>query len=361
MKYIYLIAVVSAILVFGGCGGTPAAGGSGSAGASGNAGASQGAGGSGAADVSKYVTLGDYIGLSYTPDTTIDEAVQNKLESFLSSHTTYNEVTDRPVQNGDKVNIDYAGKLDGVAFDGGTDQGFDLVIGSGSFIPGFEDSLIGFNKGQTGDINVTFPANYGNAELSGKAVVFTVTVNSISEPVSAELNDQLVADNTDYKTVEEYKASLRQQAESDATLQRNNAVFQMAVGNATFISLPQDEVDAFAARQRASVDSNAQQAGLSTEDFVKQYYGYPDLATFEADLNSYAQEWVKATLVARAIAAKEGITISDQDFADYVANYAKQSGMDDSTFVSTYGEAFIRDNMLIEKVSAFVGDKAVVK
>ena len=135
-------------------------------------------------DPSKYVTLGEYKGMNITiPKTEVtDEDVDSYIDYLLSANESYVDITDRDVaQNGDVANIDYEGKKDGVAFDGGTAQGYDLNLGSGVFIDGFEDGVVGMKVGETKDLTLTFPDNYANEDLAGAEVVFTVTLNSIKE------------------------------------------------------------------------------------------------------------------------------------------------------------------------------------
>lgn len=145
------------------------------------------------------MTLGEYKGVAYTPASVeiTDEQVDKEVQKLADSNLV--EV-DRPAAEGDTVNIDYVGKKDGVAFDGGTASGYDLKLGSNTFIDGFEDGLIGAVKGQKLDLDLTFPEGYPSEDLAGQAVVFEVTVNAVKTP--SELNDDLVRANTDYKTLE---------------------------------------------------------------------------------------------------------------------------------------------------------------
>ena len=139
-----------------------------------------------------------------------DETVENVLASELARHAYQQEVTDRPAKEGDTVNIDYKGMKDGVAFEGGTAQGYDLTLGSGSFIDGFEDGLIGAETGETRNLELKFPYRYkNNPDLAGQPVVFEVTVNKIVETVTPELTDEYAAENSDYATAEEYREGLR--------------------------------------------------------------------------------------------------------------------------------------------------------
>ena len=163
----------------------------------------------------EYVTLGDYKGLEVVSNvvTITDADVDAYIEYMLSmSGGALEEVTDRDVvENGDVANIDYIGKKDGVAFDGGTAEGYDLGIGTGTFIPGFEEGLVGVKKGETVDLNLTFPENYSAADLAGAEVVFTVTVNGIYKEVTPEFTDEYVAELgiENISTVEEYRAYMK--------------------------------------------------------------------------------------------------------------------------------------------------------
>ena len=159
-------------------------------------------------NVADYVTLGEYKGIEVSVDAPVvtDEYLDSYIDYVLQSNMVTTEITDRPVEEGDIVNIDYEGKIDGVAFDGGTAQGYDLTIGSGTFIDGFEDGLIGAETGETVDVNVTFPENYQGEEVAGKDAVFTVTVNSISVETLPELTDEFVQGlDVGVNTVEEYR------------------------------------------------------------------------------------------------------------------------------------------------------------
>ena len=157
------------------------------------------------------VELGEYKGVTYTPASTevTDEDVDAQIQAMLDRYPTMNSV-DRAAQQGDTVNIDYVGKLDGVAFDGGSATGTDLELGSGMFIDGFEDGLVGASKGDKLNLDLTFPDPYtNNPDLAGKAVVFEVTVNDVKESIPAELNEEFVTSYTDYTTVDEFKEGTR--------------------------------------------------------------------------------------------------------------------------------------------------------
>ena len=156
------------------------------------------------------VELGEYKGVKVNMPSVIvtDAEVESRINQVLSQNPSEEEL-DRPAQEGDVVNIDYVGKQDGVEFAGGTDTGYDLTLGSGRFIEGFEDGLIGAKKGDKKELNLTFPETYSEETLAGKPVVFEVTVNAVKEKKDAVLDDAFVQRVSDYKTVDEYKRALR--------------------------------------------------------------------------------------------------------------------------------------------------------
>lgn len=167
--------------------------------------------------VKPEVELGEYKGLSVEKDQVniTDEDVQKKLEEVQEQNARLISVEDRPVQDKDSVNIDFEGLLDGVPFEGGTSKGYTLVVGSNTFIPGFEDQLIGATLGQELDVNVTFPEEYHSEELKGKPVVFKVRINEIKYKELPVLDDEFVKDVSEFDTLEEYKADIRKKLEEE--------------------------------------------------------------------------------------------------------------------------------------------------
>ena len=231
----------------------------------------------------EYVTLGDYKGLEVvsTVQSIGDEEVDSYIEYMLSSTSgELEEVTDRDViENGDVANIDYVGKKDGVAFDGGTAEGYDLGIGSGSFIPGFEEGLVGVKKGETVDIELTFPENYHAPDLAGAEVVFTVTVNGIYKEIKPEFNDAFVAELAieNVSTMEEYRSYLKNMMEENekqyALQDVQTQLLAMVTENATVSGTPQELVDRFYQVNINNMTYNAMMYGMDLQTFVSSYYG----------------------------------------------------------------------------------------
>ena len=226
-----------------------------------------------------YVKLGDYKGLEVTLASTdvTDEEVEQQVETNLNNNDKSEEIKEGTVENGDVANIDYEGKLNGKAFDGGTAKGYDLTIGSGSFIDGFEDGLIGKKIGDTVDLNLTFPKDYSSTDLAGKEVVFTVKINSVKR--APKLTDELAAEisNNEYKTAEAYnnyiKEDLEKTKKENQHNQELNDLVALAYQNATVNDYPQEMIDYQLEQVTSYYKSYADQYGMEYADFLKQQVG----------------------------------------------------------------------------------------
>lgn len=302
------------------------------------------------------VTLGEYKGVTYTPASTevTDEQVDNQVQKLADSNMVEVE---RPAEEGDTVNIDYVGKKDGVAFDGGTASGYDLKLGSNTFIDGFEDGLIGAEKGQKLDLDLTFPEGYPSEDLAGQAVVFEVTVNAVKTP--SELNDDLVMANTDYKTLEEYREATRndleQQAADNAEYKKQTDVFQTIMQNSEVVA---SEASIQAAYDEAMTyyETMATNSGMELETLVG-YYGM-DLDTFKAQVRTQAEENAKQQLVINAIADKEGIKVTDEELESMAEEYGFESV---DKMKESAGENVVNESLLTNLVLKFVSDNAVAE
>lgn len=309
-------------------------------------------------DWGKVEKLGNYIGVTYTPLSTevTDQEVEDEILSLLAANPNIVEV-DRAAKEGDIVNIDYVGKKDGVAFDGGTASGYDLTLGSGQFIDGFEDGLIGVVAGEKVNLDLTFPEEYHSEELAGQAVVFEVTVNSVKESVEAELNDEFIAANTDSATVEEYRRFVREELEemarSDAENQKMSDVFMKVVEDSE-VTVPEESIEAAYQEQRAYYEQQVQMFGVDLETWVG-YYG-TDMETFEKDLREQAAEICKRNAVIMAVAEAENITVEDEDREQLAADYGYP---DVDTMIGDAGEDAVNERILVEKAVKFIADNAV--
>ena len=311
-------------------------------------------------DKGEVTNLGQYKGVEVTKeDTTVSDAeLDQRIANILQANPEVTEITDRPAQEGDTVNIDYVGMKDGVAFDGGTAEGYELELGSGVFIPGFEDGLIGVSTGEERSLNLTFPENYGNADLAGQAVVFDVTVNKIEEKKNAILDDAFVQRVSDFSTVDEFHAdtlaTLQNEKEQDAEQQIKNDAFQAAVDNSEY-SLNEAAVEQEYNSQVDSYETSFANYGMTIASYAEMLGQTED--EFKETLRKAAETGIKQQLLIQAIAEKEGLTIEDADRE----NLAEQFGTDVETLKNAYGDELVDELAMTYKVVDFIADNAVVK
>ncbi len=314
---------------------------------------------------SEYVELGEYKGLTVqvSPLTVSDEEVVRQIRANGGSDIL-EEITEGTVELGDTANIDYEGKLDGVAFDGGTAQDYDLEIGSGTFIDGFEDGLVGVAVGETVDLPLTFPENY-TEELAGKDVIFTVTVNSVKR--MPELTSEVVDKITDgeYSDVDTYKESVRaellQIKEDSRESEINNALLTQIASASTIKDYPQELVDYVVANMTNYYKQYADMYSMEFEEFLDSYMGLTE-EEFEAQAELAAKQGLQAELYLKAIAEKEGIELSDEEYTAKCQEYADRNGYSSvEEFTAAYEESEIRLSALQEKVLAFITENATVE
>jgi len=293
-------------------------------------------------EISDYLTIDDTDYLDMEIEVTkaaevTDEEVMEYIEDDIADADLYEEITEGTVEEGDLVNIDYEGKKDGVAFDGGTAEGYDLEIGSGTFIDGFEDGLIGVEVGDTVDLELTFPEDYGNEELNGADVVFTVTVNSIKE--IPEFTDEIAEELSDgeYTTAEEYEEAVRAELEEDnADTQLNekySAVLSKLYEMYPIEDYPQDVIDYYVDPVIEDMESQAEEYGMETDDFLKTYYGV-DEEYMKDYYTSYYKSLLAQEMLLTTIGEKEGVTYTDEEFDEALEEYASMYGMTVDEFKS---------------------------
>lgn len=318
---------------------------------------------------SKYVELGDYKGIEYTMDVAevTDDQVNQQIDSFLDGLAETEEVTDRAVKDGDTVNIDFTGTKDGEEFEGGSSEGYDLVIGSGSFIDGFEDGLIGHEIGDEVSLDLTFPEEYPqNEELAGQDVNFKVTINSISVKNTPELTDKVVADNTDYDNVEDYKASVRKSLEdsnkSSAEQQAQADVFNKVVENSKITGYDEDEVNELIDKEFDTFKQTAESYeayGYSYED-VLAANGYSSEDELKEGITQYVKKYLDQVMVLYCIADKEGITVSSEETDAMVEEYMTTYSVKTKDEVYDYfGDDYFEVTILSQKVRDFLMENAV--
>ena len=329
-------------------------------------------------DVDNLVVLGDYKGLKLEAEKNevTDEMVESSLKSAFSMNPLMKEVTDRAVQEGDTANIDYEGKFADtkVAFDGGTAKGYDLKIGSGSFIDGFEDGLIGVGIGETVDLNLTFPENYKSQDLAGKDVIFTVKVNSI-KVADTEPSDEWVKSLglEDASTLDEYRAHLRKEQEEDAEQEYNealkNSAVEAATENATVDDIPEELHNRYFIQIYESAQNYVQQiyytygVQVSVEEYVETVMKDSGLTGSAEDyLQDLADQQAKRCMVMEAIAHKEGIEIAGETVDQYIQEdfdkyfYQRYSTIEE--YKATFDPEDYREQIMAEKVADFLVENA---
>lgn len=270
---------------------------------------------------------------------------------------------DRPVENGDTVNLDYSGSVDGVKFDGGTALGQTLTIGSGQFIPGFEEQMVGMAVGEEKDIEVTFPEEYHAENLAGKKAVFAVKVNGIQVKELPTLDDEFAKDVSEYDTLEALREAKRkellEQAEKNAKIEKENDVVRKAVENAT-VEIP----DAMVERQIDSflqdMGYRLQMQGISLEDYLK--YTNTEISALRDQYRADAALRVKSQLVLEAISKAEAIEATPEEIGDKVAEYAKQFGNmtveDFEKNLQADDRQYFADQVVVEKTLALLVENA---
>ena len=317
--------------------------------------------------VDKYVTLGEYKGLAVSVDTVeVDEDEWDTLVNnvYYGNITAENGgIMDRAVETGDTVNIDYEGKKDGVAFDGGTAQGYDLTIGSGNFIAGFEDGLIGVMPGETVDLDLTFPENYGNSDLAGQAVVFTVSVNYIQPAQDGEFSDEIISNFgidgvTNEEELRQYAYDyLNENAQQNYETNVQQAVMDAFMANNTFTSVPEAMVQKYSDAAESSITSMASAYGVDADTFTQYYYGQ-DLATF---LSTYAEQTAKQDIALQAVANKENLNISDEELDQMLQDRATAAGYDTtSEYIGETSREDYREYFLYDKVLDYLVENAQI-
>lgn len=281
------------------------------------------------------ITVGNYtgLGLSVKKEEVTEEMIDNELEALRTGYPV--QVTDRAAKDGDTVNIDYAGTKDGVAFSGGTASGADLTLGSGQFIDGFEDGVVGMMPGEEKDLNLTFPEDYGNADLAGQAVVFHVTLNYIKDTENSKIDDDLakrVTGNEDatLDTLRETVTNnLESQMESDFFNAAGNELLGQAVANSQITCDP-DAVDQMYNDLHTTYEAYAKQYGLDLSTFLSMFMG-----TDEEGLKTVAEDLVKQEMVLNEIVKKENLTATDEQ----KASLAKMNFFDSAdAMTNAYGE-----------------------
>ena len=287
------------------------------------------------------VTLGEYKGVEVKKAEAVvtDEDVENELTAARKKNGRLIDVEDGTIEDGDNTIIDFTGYIDDKTFDGGAGTDYPLVIGSHSFIEGFEDQLIGKKKGETCDVNVTFPAEYHADELAGKPAKFVVTIKEVKRNELPELNDEFASEESDFDTLDEYKADIRkklqEKKEQDAKVENENNVIEKVVENAQ-MELPQPMVDTQAREMVENYARRLQSQGLNINDYMK-YTGMTPEKLME-QMRPEAEKRIKTRLVLEKVVEVENVEVSDEKLDEQINEIAASYKLEGAKLKEMMGE-----------------------
>lgn len=331
-------------------------------------------------NISDYIEIADYKDIKVAPVevSVTDEDLTAEINKRLEEKKTVEDVTEGTVENGDTVNIDYTGSINGVKFDGGTEEGRNLTIGSGAFIDGFESGLVGAKVGTTKNIKVTFPENYSQEDVAGKDAVFAVKINSKQQEKIPALDEKFVKENSDSKTVEEYKEEVKKELteskKKSAETAKKSEIWQDIVNKSTMKKddddkekYPEEQLKKVVEDTKAMYEDIAKKNNLSLEDYIKQSLGM-DEETFDKQIEEYAKMQVKNEMIMYYIAEKEDIQVSRSDYKQYVKDILAQYGYTEKSYKEanngkSYEDVAGKDNIkaatLSDKVAQFIMDNGI--
>ena len=313
------------------------------------------------------VTLGEYKGLKV--DKVSNRVTQKEIDAKLQEEAEKNArtitVEDRPVQDGDEVILDFEGFVDGEAFEGGKGENYPLTIGSGSFIPGFEEQLIGVESGKETEVNVTFPEDYHAEDLKGRAAVFKCTIHEIKAKELPEIDDEFAAEVSEFDTLDEYKADIKakikEQKEKEGKSKQEDQAVEQAIANAS-MEIPDAMIDTQARQMLDDFSQRMAQQGLT----IEQYYQFTGSSAEKMmeDLKPQAVKRIQTRLVLEAIAKAENIEISDEKLDEEIAKMAEAYKMEADKLKEYMGEAEkkqMKEDMAVQEAVTFLVENAVTE
>ena len=315
-------------------------------------------------EVYPEVTLGEYKGIEVVkPAAEVTDAqVEAELNQIAENIASVENVEDRAAAMGDIANINFLGTVDGIAFEGGAAENFDLTLGSGQFIPGFEEQVVGMNIGEDKDVNVTFPEDYNAKELAGKAAVFAVKLNKLSVKNVPAIDDELAKDASEFETLEELKADIREKKLADAQKQIDrafeNAVVEAVAANAT-VEVPEALVEVELDNQMNDFAYRLQMSGMSVEQYAKMMGG--DMSTMRQAFKPNAEKQALNNLVIDKVAEVENISVSEEDLEAEYARLAKSYELEIEKVKEMVTAEEIKTNLQATKTVKFLVENAVAK
>ncbi|MBR6207063.1 MAG: trigger factor [Oscillospiraceae bacterium] len=310
------------------------------------------------------ITIGEYKGIhAVKPVVEVTESdIDTEVEKERYKNARMETITDRPVIGGDTVNLDYRGTIDGVAFDGGTAENYELKIGSNSFIPGFEEKMQGMFTGEERDLELTFPADYHAAELAGKDVIFHVKVNEIKSQVLPEVDDEFVKDVSEFDTVAEYRESLKKDLtmnkEASAQTTFENNVMDKLVESVEG-EIPDALIDQYIDNQINNMSASLSQYGMSFEQYLQMMGA--NVEGFRANMRPNAEKNAKSMLALEKIVEMEGIELTPEEIEEGYKELAESYGMELEDIKKQITEDMVSEDLKMRKANRMVMDAAVAE
>ncbi|MGM9653457.1 MAG: trigger factor [Eubacteriales bacterium] len=313
--------------------------------------------------VKPEVKIENYLGIEATRTVTpvTDADVDAEIEKVRARNSRMIDITDRPAQDGDIANIDYEGSVDGVPFDGGKAEGHDLKLGSGQFIPGFEEQIVGHSIGDAFDVNVTFPAEYHAENLAGKAAVFKVKLNGIKFNELPALDDEFVRDVSEFNTLDEYKADIRAKLEEKNAKTADNEVEEQlleALIGKLEADIPEPMFEAETENFVRDYDNRLRMQGLDLSTYFK--YTGMDLDTLRKQMRPQAEKQVKTRLALEKIAELEQLSVTAEEIEEEFKRIADAYGMELDKVKETVDSDSIAADLKVKKAADMVKEKAAV-
>lgn len=294
-------------------------------------------------DLSAYIKIPDYKGIEYSKVTgdVSDDEVRQYIDDKLAGSSETEQIKEGTVEKDSVVNIDYVGSIDGVEFEGGAAQGVDLDIANSGYIKGFAEGIVGHEVGETFDLHVTFPEDYGKEELNGKPAVFKTTINYLVGTKKAEYNDEWVKNNTEFNNIADYEKSVKEDLAAEkmnsANTTEQNEVFSKIVEGTEVIEYPEKELAARTEQIKNIYADYAKSSGMELDEFLESQMGMTadQLDTMAGDT---AKTMVRDEMILYSIKNSESVDVNQEGYEAYLADWLKTSGLTEDTFKEQNGK-----------------------
>lgn len=316
--------------------------------------------------VKPEATVKDYKGIEVKKVSTrvTKKDVDAEIEKIREKNARIVTVEDRELKEGDISVIDFEGFVDGVAFEGGKGENFELTIGSGQFIPGFEDQMVGMKKDETRDVNVKFPEQYHSAELAGKDATFKVVLHEIKEKVLPEVDDEFAKDVSEFDTLEDYKKDLNKKVKAEKEARAKAEIEQEAIEKfieKVEVTIPEGMIDSEVDKMVEEMNANLSYQGLNIDQYL-QYIGI-SLEDYKKEMRGQAEKRIKLSLGLEVIAKEEKVEVTDDEIDARIKELAAQYGDkdDDSLLKNENARNYMRQQLSQDKVMKVITDNVVEK